>query len=79
MTSTSVSREKVKEIAEILIVNVAEATAILGCTRQYIFHLMKTGRLVPIKNTGKENLYFRPDVESFKKNKRHGAIRKLSV
>lgn len=69
MTSTNVSREKTKEIAEKYIVSTTEVISILGCSRQYIHQLTKSGKLIPIKTSGKENLYYRPDIESLR-NKR---------
>ena len=67
MISTSVSREEVKEIAEKYILNSAEASELLGCSRQYINKLVQKQKLIPIKSTTRDNIYYRPDVEKFKK------------
>ena len=44
------------------IVNVAEAAEILGCSRQNIDYLTKTGKLHPIKSSGKNTLYLKSEV-----------------
>ena len=67
MNSTVISRERIKEIAENYILNSAEASELLGCSRQYINKLVQQGKLTPIKSTKRDYLYYRPDVESFKK------------
>ena len=64
MTYSSVSREKVKEIAENYIISTTEVISLLNCSRQYIHYLIKSEKLVPLKTSGKENLYYRPDIES---------------
>lgn len=44
------------------VVNVAEAAEILGCTRQNIEYLTKTGKLHSIKSTGKNTLYLKSEI-----------------
>ncbi|MBQ3500747.1 MAG: helix-turn-helix domain-containing protein [Oscillospiraceae bacterium] len=44
------------------VVNVAEAAEILGCTRQNIDYLTKTGKLHPIKSTEKNTLYLKSEI-----------------
>ena len=44
------------------VVNVAEAAEILGCSRQNIDYLTKTGKLHPIKSTGKSTLYLKSEI-----------------
>lgn len=44
------------------VVNVAEAAEILGCTRQNIGYLTKTGKLHPIKSSGKNTLYLKSEI-----------------
>lgn len=44
------------------VVNVAEAAEILGCSRQNIDYLTKTGKLHPIKSSGKSTLYLKSEV-----------------
>lgn len=44
------------------VVNVAEAAEILGCSRQNIDYLTKTGKLHPIKSSGKNTLYLKSEV-----------------
>lgn len=44
------------------VVNVAEAAKILGCTRQNIDYLTKTGKLHPIKASEKNTLYLKSEI-----------------
>lgn len=44
------------------IVNAAEAAEILDCSRQYINELVKTGKLHPIKTSGKNTLFLKSEV-----------------
>ena len=44
------------------VVNVAEAAEILGCSRQNIDYLTKTGKLHPIKRSGKDTLYLKSEI-----------------
>lgn len=44
------------------VVNVAEAAEILGCTRQNIEYLTRTGKLHPIKSSGKNTLYLKSEI-----------------
>ena len=44
------------------IVNVAEASEILGCSRQNIDYLTKTGKLHPVKTSEKNTLYFKSEI-----------------
>lgn len=44
------------------VVNVAEAADILGCTRQNIEYLTRTGKLHPIKSSGKNTLYLKSEI-----------------
>ena len=44
------------------VVNVAEAAEILGCSRQNIEYLTKTGKLHPIKSSEKNTLYLKSEI-----------------
>ena len=44
------------------VVNVAEAAEILNCSRQNIDYLTKTGKLHPIKSSGKSTLYLKNEI-----------------
>lgn len=44
------------------VVNVAEAAELLGCTRQNIDYLTKTGKLHPIKASEKNTLYMKSEI-----------------
>lgn len=45
------------------VVSTAEAIEILGGTRQNLHGFVKNGKLVPIKETNRERLFWRSDVE----------------
>ena len=44
------------------VVNVAEAAEILGCSRQNIDYQTKTGKLHPVKSSGKNTLYLKSEI-----------------
>lgn len=44
------------------IVNAQEAAELLGCSRQYINELVKTGKLTPIKATEKNTMFLKSDL-----------------
>lgn len=44
------------------VVNVAEAAEILNCSRQNIEYLTRTGKLHPIKSSGKNTLYLKSEI-----------------
>jgi len=44
------------------IINAAEAADILNCSRQYINELVKTGKLHPVKTSGKNTLFLKSEV-----------------
>lgn len=44
------------------IVNVSEAAEILGCTRQNIEYLTRTGKLHPVKSSRKNTLYLKSEI-----------------
>ena len=56
------SAEDFKQFIKRNVVNVAEAAELLGCTRQNIDYLTKTGKLHPVKETGKNTLYLRSEI-----------------
>ena len=46
------------------LVNASQASEILGCTRQYINELVKKGKLVPIRSSGKNTMFLKSDLFS---------------
>ena len=44
-----------------------EATELLGFSRQYLFQLVSSGKLIPAKESGRERLFWREDLLKFKK------------
>lgn len=46
------------------VITTAEATDILGCSRQYINQLVKENKLIPIKKENYITLFFKSDVEA---------------
>ena len=45
------------------LVNTAEAAQMLGCSRQNIDDLVKRGKLVPVKKTARDRLFFADDIK----------------
>lgn len=58
--------ELAKWISEEL-VSTAEAMEILECTRQNLHSFVKRGKLVPVKETNRERLFWRSEVMERKK------------
>lgn len=44
------------------IINTAEACEILGCKRQNIDYLVKTGKLIPVRALTKDKVFFKEDI-----------------
>jgi len=44
------------------LVNASQASEMLGCTRQYINELVKKGKLVPIRSSGKNTMFLKSDL-----------------
>lgn len=49
------------------LIGTGEATEFLGFSRQYLDKLVKTGKLTPVKESSRERLFWREDIENFKK------------
>ncbi len=45
------------------VIDASEAAETLNCSRQYVSELVKSGRLHPIKATGKSTLFLRSEVQ----------------
>ncbi len=56
------SREQLLEWISKNVISTAEATEIMGCTRQNLHGFVKNGKLAPIKETAKERLFLLSDV-----------------
>lgn len=48
----------------------SEVAGLLNCTRQYVYKLVKTGKLNPIKTSKSERLFLKSDVLFFKNRKK---------
>ncbi|MEJ9219541.1 DNA-binding protein [Paenibacillus glucanolyticus] len=48
------------------LISTAEAIEILGCTRQNLHSFVKRERLVPVKETNRERLFWRSEVMNLK-------------
>lgn len=46
------------------IITTAEATTLLGCSRQYLDELVSKGKITPIKTINRVRLYWRNDIVS---------------
>ena len=55
--------EDFKAFASERIINAAEAAQMLDCSRQYINELVRTGKLHPIKASGKNTLFLKSEVQ----------------
>ncbi|MNB67217.1 Helix-turn-helix domain protein [compost metagenome] len=62
------SREELNEWISREVVFTSEVMELMNCSRQNLHKYVKSGRLVPIKDTGKERLFLRSDVESLKES-----------
>ena len=51
------------------VIGTAEASEILGCSRQYIDQLVKQGKLIPIKQLSNNKLFLKSDINARKKQK----------
>ena len=56
------SAEEITSVISQSVVDTAEACELLGCSRQYINELVRTGRLVPIKSNEKWTLFLKSDI-----------------
>lgn len=56
--------DELKAFLNTAIVNTAEATQILGCTRQNIDDLVRRKKLIPVKIYPRDKLFLRSDVEA---------------
>ena len=56
------SKEELAEWISKEVIGTAEALEILNCSRQNLHKFVKSGKLVPIKDEGRERLFFRSDV-----------------
>ncbi|MDR2166465.1 MAG: helix-turn-helix domain-containing protein [Clostridiales bacterium] len=56
-------REQLRQFIADNILDTAQVSAMLGCSRQYVAQLVKEGKLLPIKETINHRLFLRADVE----------------
>ena len=63
-TEIPLTAEDFRSFAAQKVVNVAEAADMLGCTRQNIDYLTRSGKLRPIKTAEKAILYMKSDIQS---------------
>ncbi|BBH19814.1 hypothetical protein Back11_11590 [Paenibacillus baekrokdamisoli] len=56
------SKEELAEWISRELIGTNEAMEIMDCSRQNIHLFVKNGKLVPVKDSGKERLFFRSDV-----------------
>lgn len=56
------TRAELEKFIKNELINTAEVMQILNCSRQNVFDLIKRGKLVPVKETSKDRLFFRADV-----------------
>ncbi|MGF7049136.1 DNA-binding transcriptional MerR regulator [Paenibacillus sp. DS2015] len=56
------SKEELAEWISREVVGTSEAMEIMDCSRQNLHNFVKRGKLIPIKDTGRERLFLRSDV-----------------
>jgi hypothetical protein len=56
------SKEELSEWIAREVVGTSEAMEIMNCSRQNLHYFVQSGKLVPIKDTGRERLFYRTDV-----------------
>ena len=63
------NREQLEKFMNEEILNTTDVTQMLGCSRQYLFKLVKMGKLNPIKVMQKDKLFLKSDIEKWLENK----------
>lgn len=56
------NRETAKKLLNEQVISTAEVANMLGCTRQYIYKLVKSGKLEPIRILDRDRLFWKDDV-----------------
>jgi len=56
------TRDDLVQFIQTELINTAEVMQILNCSRQNVFDLIKRGKLVPVKETPKDRLFFKSDI-----------------
>ncbi|MGM7634176.1 helix-turn-helix transcriptional regulator [Bacillus sp. Hm123] len=69
------NEEELKQFLQDYIVNTSEAIEILGCSRQYLNQLIKSGVVKPVKEFPRDRLFIRAEIEE---RKEHMGKRKKS-
>ena len=60
------SREDIEKFLQTHIVNTSEAIEILGCSRQYLNQLIKSGVIKPVKEFARDRLFIKAEIEQRK-------------
>lgn len=60
------SREDIEKFLQTHIVNTSEAIEILGCSRQYLNQLIKSGVIKPVKEFARDRLFIKAEIEERK-------------
>lgn len=63
------NREAAKKLLNEQVVSTAEVANMLGCTRQYIHKLVKSGQLEPIRVLDRDRLFWKEDILARIKNR----------
>ncbi|MBK5489739.1 DNA-binding protein [Bacillus wiedmannii] len=56
------TKEQLTKFIQDEILNSSEALDILGCSRQYLNKLIKEEKLIPIKETTRDRLFYKQDI-----------------
>lgn len=65
MTIRFDSTDEFKRFLAEEIVTQTELPEMLDCTRQYVHKLVKQGKLIPFKETGRERLFLKSDIDNW--------------
>lgn len=64
------TKEELMKFLAAEVVNTSEAIEIIGCSRQNLNQLVKTGTLIPIRVSSRESLFLKSEVLERKEKRR---------
>lgn len=65
------SKQELMDFLASEVVNTTEAIEIIGCSRQNLNQLVKTGSLVPIRTSSRESLFLKSEILERKEKRRN--------
>ena len=61
-----ITKNQAKKLLETQVMTTAQACEYLDVTRQSLHFSVKSGRIEPLQQSGRETLYWRKDIEEYK-------------